>query len=160
MDLRLRDTLAAKTTKSSGCWEWRGNFNNKGYGTLHYGGVTRGAHRWAYILAKGPIPRTTCVLHRCDNRKCLRLSHLYAGTHKQNAADRERRGRGGHVLRRGSRNGSVKLTEAQVLAIFAAPGTYKSIGDRYGVSATTIGFIKNGTKWAWLTGVTHKKKGQ
>lgn len=76
------------------CWEWTGALDIEGYGRLSTerdGKQTYiRAHRRAFELLNGPAEN--CVLHKCDNRKCVR--HLYDGTRTQNAADRDARGRG------------------------------------------------------------------
>lgn len=43
-----------------------------------------------------------------------------------------------------------KLTEAQVLDIRKAPGTHRNIAKQYGVSKTTVSFIKLKKSWSWL----------
>lgn len=52
-------------------------------------------HRVAWFLTDGPIPDGMMVLHHCDTPPCCRPSHLYLGTQRENAFDRERRGRAG-----------------------------------------------------------------
>lgn len=64
-----------------------------GYAMLYRDGKMVRAHRQTWIDAHGPIPRTTLVCHRCDNPRCSRLSHLFAGTHKDNSQDMARKGR-------------------------------------------------------------------
>lgn len=42
------------------------------------------AHRWSYAHRVGPIPAGLEVDHRCNNRRCVRPSHLAAVTHAAN----------------------------------------------------------------------------
>jgi hypothetical protein len=84
--------------KPDECWEWLGRINDDGYGGF-YAGYVRGkptntsAHRFAYEMAKGRVPRGLCVLHSCDNRRCVNPAHLRAGTKLDNAQDMISRGR-------------------------------------------------------------------
>jgi hypothetical protein len=48
-------------------------------------------------------------------------------------------------------NHSTKLTETQVLEIYAMEGNRVEIGKKYRVSHRTVTAIKAGTNWAWLT---------
>jgi hypothetical protein len=67
------------------CWEWQST------------AIMTVPSRLAYWLAKGRPKKY--VLHRCDNRKCIRPSHLYDGTPSQNAIDRWHRHPNNHVHR-------------------------------------------------------------
>jgi hypothetical protein len=71
------------------CWEWKGKPKDTGYGTFLNGY----AHRYAYEIVNGPIPAGMCVLHRCDNRICVRPDHLFLGTKEDNTADMWSKGR-------------------------------------------------------------------
>ena len=64
-----------------------------GYGQKQIGSKVQYAHRIAWQLNEGPIPKGLCVLHRCDNRRCVRPSHLFLGTKKDNAIDAISKGR-------------------------------------------------------------------
>jgi len=152
----------SKVEKTETCWNWRGAQNEQGYGRFRVGGETIGAHRFAFELEKGPLPAGLCALHNCDNSSCVRPDHLYAGTKKDNAEDREARGRSNHAsgsqhgtsthpgLHRGQRNGRSKLNEDQVRSIKRAllGGEKKaSIARSYLVSKTVIGHISVGKLW-------------
>jgi hypothetical protein len=52
------------------------------------------AHRLAWILEHGSIPDGAVVMHKCDNKHCVRLDHLALGTHKDNMLDKMAKGRG------------------------------------------------------------------
>lgn len=75
-----------KSEEVDGCWEWTGSKNAKGYGRFRLnGGLTMTAtHRLAYIWANGPVPAGLVMDHLCENRCCVRPSHLEAVTNKWN----------------------------------------------------------------------------
>lgn len=77
------------------CWQWLGSTHEAGYGTFtpHNGYRPRFVHRLSWLTVNGAIPNGLCVLHRCDNRLCLRPDHLFLGTRADNAADRDAKGR-------------------------------------------------------------------
>lgn len=87
--------LTARVLVSDGCWEWTGSRNRQGYGRFSYeGGRFVFAHRYMFELFFGQIPQGMLVCHRCDNPSCVRPEHLFAGSARDNALDREAKGRG------------------------------------------------------------------
>lgn len=145
-----------KSTEPDGCWEWQGSTLH-GYGQfMWYSRIPRGAHRVSWEMVYGPVPDGLWVLHRCDNRPCVRLNHLFLGTSQDNTADMVAKGRGTIGDRnpsrlypdrvvRGERHPFAKLTDAQVEEIrarVAAGGvTHQQLATEYGVNRPHIGRI-------------------
>lgn len=161
----------SKVDRSGGpgaCWEWAGwRFTVSGYGAFDKTKPRKkiGAHRQSWELTFGSIPRQICVLHRCDNRGCVNPSHLFLGTHADNAADREAKGRGNPpsgerhrakmriVAARGESSGTSKLTSNQVIEIrerVFRGETHHAVAADYGISRSQVGRIAARIDWAHL----------
>ena len=138
----------ASVEKTEGCWNWTGHCNTSGYGHLSLSGRLILAHRHAWSLENGPIPDGALVLHHCDNRRCVRIEHLYLGTHLDNARDREQRGRG--RPRTGEAHPSAKLTAesvAQIRARYAAGEPASSLAREFSINYRTVHQIVRGATW-------------
>ena len=83
--------------KTDSCWNWIGTLNDSGYGVIHEGknGPQQRAHRVAWTIYGKDIPEGLLLLHRCDNRRCVREEHLFLGTHQDNTDDMISKGRAG-----------------------------------------------------------------
>ena len=147
--LRFR-FLARLTFKTAGgCWLWAGALHTQGYGLIkRKDGVQLRAHRLAYELAYGAIPAGSFVCHRCDDRQCVRPSHLFLGTHDDNMADMVAKGRAARL--RGNCNGSAKLQSTEVVAIRQSGRSQRDIAAQYGISSSAVGLIKRRERWAHL----------
>lgn len=102
----------------------------------------------------GPIPDGLFVCHRCDNPGCVRPSHLFVGTQKDNMADCSEKGRAITRPLPGGQNPFAKLSDQQVRDIhrrLTSGETVTSIARSFAVSVGTISHIKNGRSWAHIT---------
>lgn len=75
----LESRFWAKVDKSGECWMWVGACGPKGYGSVGSGGhrgKTVYAHRLAWELTRGPIPRGLVIDHLCRIRRCVNPDHL------------------------------------------------------------------------------------
>lgn len=156
----LRQRVDAQLKQSdSGCIEWTGKRDGRGYGKLTDKGRDLLAHRAAWELANGAIPKGMSVCHRCDNPPCCNTAHLFLGTHQDNMRDASNKGRmGTKTPLRGERNHKAKLTNEQAAAMMAEvralprarggrpAGTLsqRQIAHRYGVSESLISRILMG----------------
>jgi len=133
------------------CWEWRAARHKSGYGQFKYGGAMKQAHRVAWELINGPIPKGIWVLHHCDNPGCVNPAHLFLGTHQDNMADMDAKGRRWMgPMNRGERNGNANLREITVRTIRIAAGTQREIAKRFNTSQSRVSEIRTGKAWGWL----------
>ena len=130
------------------CWEWKAGRFIDGYGQFSKDNKSLHAHRVAWELTYGPIPKGMCVLHRCDNPCCCNPAHLWLGTIADNNADRDRKGRGNAP--RGEQHGESKLREFEVREIRRSSLPQTQLAQVYGVSYQTVSRIKRFESWAWL----------
>lgn len=134
------------------CIAWPFGRGGKGYGYMRVSGVHQPTHRYICKRVNGHAPTPEHeASHSCGNgfAGCVTKSHLSWKTAKENASDKQVHG----TENIGERNGSARLTEAQVLEIFALNGasTQQEIADRYGVNRSSVQNIHKGRKWGWLT---------
>lgn len=132
------------------CLIWPFSRMNGALGKLWFDGVLQPTNRVMCIKAKGPppSPRHLAVL-TCGNGLigCCNPKHIIWKISKELAADRIIH----DVHNRGERNGQVKLSSDQVLAIRSLTGRkYEEIASQFGVSESTIGEIMRREIWAWL----------
>lgn len=129
------------TVTESGCWEWNGGKDDRGYGHHQLGRV----HRVMYQLHHGvTLTRDRFVCHHCDNPPCMNPAHLFMGSATDNMRDASRKRR----LRTGNFSPFMKITDRNVRRLradYAAGGvSYADLAARYGVSRGLVGQIVRG----------------
>lgn len=131
------------------CLEYDGYRNPKGYGMGGRNGKIVLLHRWALEQALGrPLAEGMLACHHCDNPPCSQGSHLFEGTHKDNACDRNSKGRA--ARKSGELNGNHKLCDSDIPNIrrmLSEGKIQREVAEAYGVHQTLIGFIKRGVAW-------------
>src|ERR1700727_2370314 len=179
----LRDRFEEKVDRLGGpipphrpelgrCHLWTGwlDANKRGY--IGLGGRNakeENASRVAFFLAewRWPFP---CALYHCDNPTCVRRSHLFEGTKRDNTIDMVKKGRHGlHVhperaargrkngaytrpdrRRKGEDHGRARLKASDVISIrkaYAEGETQRALSKRYGVAEPTIGNVVRHETW-------------
>jgi len=66
------------------CWEWSTDLNKDGYGRFNLGGQKVLAHRFAYALMFGDMPKGLVSDHSCRNRRCVNPWHIEPVTNVEN----------------------------------------------------------------------------
>ena len=132
----------SKVKKTRSCWLWTGSTRGvPAYGQYAWShDRPMRAHRAAWLLVYGKLDDDALVLHRCDNRLCVRPSHLFLGTHRDNTQDMMRKGRNavlcGTVV--GDAHHNTKLSDAALRRMrrdfLRSEATVKELAQRYGVS--------------------------
>ena len=129
-----------------GCIEWNGTLSKSGYGLIAIGGKHNKkifAHRWSVgFINGGEIPPSeVLVLHKCDNPLCVRPSHLFTGSHRDNADDKVNKGRQPTVF------GNAKLNWNIVDEIRSSNEQGTILANKFQVSKSTISEIRNNRIW-------------
>lgn len=150
MDSRIipRFHLKHFQNRTTGCWEWLGYTDKDGYGTFQINRKPYRAHRIAWEIRFGKIPKNKLVLHACDTPCCVNPDHLFLGTQADNIADKMKKQR--HKYQIGSNCHSAKLIETDVLAIRKDARKHKIIAQEYGIHPSTVSQIKSRKRWAHL----------
>lgn len=128
------------------CWEWTRAISSKGYGKIGRGGRGNGhvpAHRVSWEMTHGAIDSGLFVCHRCDNRRCVRPSHLFLGTNADNMRDAATKGRSP----RGDGHSNSKLTRDAVLDIRSSSETQDALARKYSVAQSAISMARNRKTW-------------
>lgn len=135
----------SKLNAQTGCVEWTRYVAETGYGTVKHRGKQYSAHRFAWMNKHGPVPNGMVICHKCDNRRCINVDHLFLGTTLDNVQDKISKGR--LRVAKGEESGTSKLSVEQVKQIMLDKRPQRLIAQNHGVSQATVSLIKTRKVW-------------
>lgn len=142
--LSLTERFNKQVERTDSCWIWRGSQGSSGYGVIHAHGRLKAAHRVSYELHVGEIPKGMCILHSCDDPRCVNPDHLSLGTRADNCRDKVNKGRHAH----GETHGNAALTDAQVVELRRLYTeehiSYDELATHFGIARRTVEPILRG----------------
>ncbi len=103
------------------------------------------AHRLAWIQKWGWLPDGLYVCHRCNNKRCINVDHLYLGTSKTNTRDAISDGLWNPP--KGERHWRATLSEDDIRAIRADSRTQAEIAKQYQIDQSAVSLIKRRKRW-------------
>lgn len=151
----INELISSTIRTPDGCMERHKNLggSNGAYSRVLVGSRATGrkyvyAHRFVWETLNQPLLPGQCVLHRCDNPKCINPEHLFVGTQADNMKDMAAKGRGGAP--RGAKHLSAKLTEEQAKYVLASSANSSALAEELGVTYQTIYALRTGITWKHL----------
>ena len=132
-----------KVVKGISCWLWVGPVDDDGYGHIGRDYSVLRTHRVSWELHNGEISEGEMVLHTCDVPACVNPSHLFLGNSKDNAVDRNRKGRWRYS---GRKLNPIKVKKMRDQ--YSDEGvTHAVLAERFGVSNSTVGAVVSRATW-------------
>jgi len=153
----------SKVDKSGDCWIRTAGKSDRGYGCFQIGKKNCRAHRVVWEMENDPIPDGLHVLHQCDNPSCVKLDHLFLGTHADNMADMKRKGRSAGAS--GDRNGARLYPERlkrgtdvansildpqkaqEIRRLYNRGCRQVDLASMFGISQPTVSQVVRGVTW-------------
>lgn len=145
MDKIFKQRFWSKVKKCrNGCWIWTACIGSDGYGRVQCAEHRcERAHRIAYQIRYGEIPKGIVIMHSCDNSLCVNPQHLKVGSPLENSQDMVLKGRSA----KGEKCARTKFSDKTVAEIrrFYADGniSYLALGEKFKMSKANIGKIIN-----------------
>lgn len=133
--------------ESTLCWLSKAKPRNGRYCYINLRGKMYAMHRIAYAWHNHADPGDLLVCHRCDTPQCCNPAHLFLGTNADNTKDAQEKNR----LAKGSRTGTAKLSESDVLKIRLllrdSQLSQQEVANMFGVSTSLVSHIMLGQTW-------------
>lgn len=147
---KARNRFASKLQQSGECVLYQGSKAHNGYGEFWLCENNVRAHRFAFVLEHGRLPKGI-VMHTCDTPACCNPDHLVDGTVFQNVQDRVNKGRSGGA-QKGERHHNATLTERRVQSIKRLRGVERRLlAAAFQTSVGNIASIQTGKTWKHVT---------
>lgn len=141
IDFLFNRMLSGARVTGNECIETTGRLTKSNCGHVWYNGKHYDHYRFAWIAVYGEPNPGEDVLHKCDNRKCFNLDHLYLGNDYLNQRDA--------LLR--DRKAKLKCENVKDIRILLASKiTQTEIAKRFGVHQCQISRIANKKRWSLL----------
>jgi hypothetical protein len=124
------------------CWIYTGSRSGDGYGVIGIGKKSFRVHRVMFEEYVRTLVDKEIVCHTCDTPLCCNPEHLFAGSHSDNAIDRENKGRANRPF--GEKHGNSKISNAQrneIIARRKSGETLKSIASDYGIAFQHVALV-------------------
>lgn len=137
---------------NTGCWEVISHKKHcRGYPAVYYKKRQVQISRVSWELHNGEIHNGLCVLHKCDNRKCINPEHLFLGTKGDNARDMVQKGRS----LKGERHPQTKFTDVEIEYIRTNPDNLRQadLANKFDVQRDVIHKIVRGISWKHLPNI-------